>query len=392
MYLCHEGNSFFDQNIFKCLTCRGRNRDIMQISTVISFLESLADPSLQEHYDNAGLITGNASWECRGIICCLDSTEAVIDEAIEKKANLVIAHHPIVFGGLKRINGKNYVEKTIIRAIKNDIAIYAIHTNLDNVKTGVSGKMANQLGLQQQEILLTKNQTLKKLFVFVPADHANAVRTAVFEAGGGHIGKYSECSFNAAGFGTFKAETGARPFTGEIGKPHAENELKVEVIFPAYLERPVLAAMKKAHPYEEVAYDVISLVNAHPGIGSGIVGQLPGPMEEQDFLALVKSVFGLKMVRHTRLRQRPVHRVALCGGAGSFLINNALQTGADFYISADIKYHEFFDANDRMVVADIGHFESERFTIDLLYEILVEKFPNFAVLKTGIVTNPVYYS
>ncbi len=364
----------------------------MQIGTIISFLESKAHPTLQEQYDNAGLITGDASRECTGIICCLDSTKEVIEEAIARKANLVIAHHPIIFGGLKKINGKNYVEQAIILAIKNDIAIYAIHTNLDNVLSGVSGKMATLLGLQNLQVLAPKRQMLKKFIVFVPTAQADRVREAIFKAGGGHIGNYSECSFNTEGTGTYKASEGSQPFAGEIGKQHQEKELKIEIIFPGYLEQDIIRVVKAVHPYEEVAYDIVPLVNTYNGIGSGVVGELPAPMDELDFLEHLKSVFRLRLVRHTRLRQQQVKKVALCGGAGSFLINNALGANADFYVSADIKYHEFFDANDRLVVADIGHYESEQFTVDLLQEILEEKFPNFAVLKTGVVTNPVYYS
>ena len=364
----------------------------MQISEIISFLESVAHPSLQENYDNAGLITGNPGWECTGIICCLDSTEEVIAEAINKKANLVIAHHPIIFGGLKKINGKNYVERTVIDAIRHDIAIYAIHTNLDNVIEGVSGKMAERIGLRNRTVLLPKEKTLKKLFVFVPIAHADAVRNAVFAAGGGEIGNYSECSFNMEGTGTFKAGSSAQPFVGEVDKQHQEQEIKVEIIFHQHLENRILQAVKAVHPYEEMAYDIVPLANQHAGTGSGLIGELETPMEETAFLAHLKQVFGLKVIRHTRLQKKPVKRVAVCGGAGSFLINNALRAGADFYITGDIKYHEFFDADNRMVVADIGHYESEQFTIELLQELLEQKFPNFAVLKTGIITNPVYYT
>ena len=231
----------------------------MKIASVISFLEAKANPSLQENYDNAGLITGNAGWECTGIICSLDATEEVVQEAISKKCNMIVAHHPIIFGGLKKINGKNYVEKAIITAIKNDIAIYAIHTNLDNIIEGVSGKMAAMLGLKNVSILSPKEGTLKKLFTFVPVDKAAQVRSAIFEAGGGQIGNYSECSFNAEGTGTFKAGDGTNPYVGKIGEQHSESELKIEVIFPAFLENKIVAAMKAAHPYEEVAYDVVSL-------------------------------------------------------------------------------------------------------------------------------------
>jgi dinuclear metal center YbgI/SA1388 family protein len=363
----------------------------MQVAEIISFLESLANPSLQELYDNAGLITGSPGWECKGIVCSLDATEDVVKEAMAKNCNLIVAHHPIIFGGLKKINGKNYVEKTIITAIKNDIAIYAIHTNLDNVIDGVNGKMAKMIGLQKLSILSPKENTLKKLFTFVPVNKAEEVRNAIFAAGGGQIGNYSECSFNAEGTGTFKAGTGADPYVGSIGKQHQEKELKIEMIIPAYQEGKIVEAMKSAHPYEEVAYDVVTLSNKHPQTGSGILGELAQPMEEKAFLNRLKSVFQLNIIRHTRLTGKPIKKVALCGGAGSFLISSALRSSADIYITADMKYHEFFDANGRMVIADIGHYESEQFTISLLQEVLEQKFPTFAVLKTEVRTNPVYY-
>ncbi len=363
----------------------------MKIAAVISFLESLAHPSLQEAYDNAGLITGDPGWDCSGILCSLDATEEVIREAIEKKCNLIVAHHPIVFGGLKKINGKNYVERAVIAAIKNDIAIYAIHTNLDNVIEGVNGRMAKMLGLKNISILSPKENTLRKLFTFVPLDKAEQVRQAIFAAGGGHIGNYSECSFNAEGTGTFKAGETASPYAGNIGEQHQEKEIKIEVIFPAFVEGRVLSAMKAAHPYEEVAYDIVSLANRHQQIGAGLSGELPEPMEEMAFLQHLKQVFGLSVVRHTTPRNRPVKKVALCGGAGSFLVSKALASGADVYITADMKYHEFFDADGRILIADIGHYESEQFTIDLLQEVLEQKFPTFAVLKTAVRTNPVHY-
>ena len=364
----------------------------MKINDIISFLESQAHPSLQEQYDNAGLITGNAAWECTGIICSLDATEEVVKEAIEKKCNLIVAHHPIIFGGLKKINGKNYVEKTVITAIKNDIAVYAVHTNLDNVLHGVSGKMAAMLGLQNVSVLALKDSTLKKLFTFAPLDKAEQVRNAIFTAGGGHIGNYSECSFNAEGMGTFKGGEGTNPYVGEAGKLHQEKEIKIEVIIPAYLESRVVAAMKAAHPYEEVAYEIVSLSNTHQGIGSGVIGELPAVLDETQFLTRLKEVFGVPVIRHTALSGKPVKKVALCGGAGSFLISKALAAGADAYITGDLKYHEFFDANSRILLADIGHYESEQFTINLLQEILEQKFPTFAVLKTAVKTNPVHYS
>ncbi len=362
----------------------------MQIADIIRFFETLAPTYLQEGYDNAGLLTGSASWECTGVLVSLDATEEVVLEAKAKGLNLIVAHHPIVFSGLKRVTGKNYVERAVIASIKNDIAIYAIHTNLDNVLTGVNGRMAEKLGLTNCRILQPKTGLLKKLFSFVPVTHAEFVRVAIFEAGGGHIGQYSECSFNASGKGTFKASEGTNPFVGEIGRRHEEEEIKIEVIFPAWLEQGILSAMIKAHPYEEVAYDVVRLDNNYQSTGAGLIGDLPSSISPSEFLQLLQSQFRLEVIRYTK-REKPIHKVALCGGAGSFLTKAALAAGADAYVTADVKYHEFFDAENGLLLADIGHWESEQFTIDLLAEQLSGKFPTFAVLKTGVKTNPVEY-
>lgn len=363
----------------------------MKISAFIQALESVAPPALQESYDNAGLLTGNPDWNCSGVLCTLDCTAAVVQEAIARGCNLIVAHHPIIFGGLKKINGKNYVERTIIAAIKNDVAIYAIHTNLDNVFAGVNGRMADKLGLTKRTVLSPKTGTLEKLFTFVPLAQAEQIRQAVFNAGAGFIGRYSECSFSVEGIGTFKAGDGATPFVGEIGKQHQEKEYKVEVVYPTHLRSAVISAMKAAHPYEEVAYDLVAMQNAHPEIGSGIVGELPAALPVNDFLSTLKSAFRLEVVRHTADTGRPIHRVAVCGGAGSFLISKALAANVDAYVTSDLKYHEFFDAEDRMLLCDIGHFESEQFTTELLADILQQKFPTFAVLKSDTKSNPVYY-
>lgn len=363
----------------------------MRIKDVISCLQNIAPPVYQEHYDNAGLITGDATWDCRGIIVSLDATEDVVKESIEKNCNLIVAHHPIIFNGLKQINGKNYVEKAIITAIKNDIAIYAIHTNLDNVFDGVNGRIASMLGLQKTRVLALKENTLKKLFTFVPVENAAQVRSAIFAAGGGNIGQYSQCSFNVEGTGTFKPKPGSDPYIGEVGELTFTKEIKIEVIFPGWLEKEIVKALFDAHPYEEVAFDIINLSNQYQHVGSGIVGELPGEVNERDFLTKLKDLFKTPVIKHTSLLGRPVRKVALCGGAGSFLISRALAAEVDFYITSDIKYHEFFDSNGLMVIADIGHYESEQFTINLLHEILEEKFPTFAVLKTSVETNPVRY-
>jgi dinuclear metal center YbgI/SA1388 family protein len=363
----------------------------MKIREITSFLETLASPALQESYDNVGLLIGDPDWNCTGIITSLDATEAVVQEAIDKKCNLIVAHHPIIFSGLRRITGKNYVEQTIITAIKNDIAIYAIHTNLDNVLHGVNASMADKLGLINRKILQPKKDSLKKLFTFVPVEFAENVRSAIFNAGGGHISNYSECSFNTAGQGTFKPGEGTNPFTGKRGIRHTEDEIKIEMIFPTWQEKAILAAMIDAHPYEEVAYDIIALDNQNQQVGSGLVGDLPNSLDENEFLTLLKEKFNLFVIRHTTLLGKPVRRIALCGGAGSFLIGAAEAAEADFYLTGDVKYHEFFDANNRLVFADIGHYESEQFTIDLLFDVLTQKFPTFAIQKTGVKTNPVHY-
>jgi dinuclear metal center YbgI/SA1388 family protein len=363
----------------------------MKISQIILMLESIAPPALQESYDNAGLLTGDPSWICTGALCTLDCTEAVVEEAIAAGVNLVVAHHPIIFGGLKKINGKNYVEKTIIKAIKHDIAIYAIHTNLDNVIKGVNGKMADKLGLINRSILSPKSGLLRKLYSFVPHSHLNQVRDALFAAGAGEIGNYSECSFTVTGTGTFKAGNNTNPFVGEQGTRHEEPESKFELIYPAYRESAVIRALKANHPYEEVAFDIVELKNSWAQTGSGIMGSLPEKVDAEDFLHLLASAFDLEVIKHTDIVKSDIQQVALCGGAGSFLLKDAIRAGADVYITADMKYHEFFDAEGRLMVCDIGHFESEQFTVELLYDILVEKFPTFAVLKSKIKTNPVNY-
>ncbi|MGZ3923783.1 MAG: Nif3-like dinuclear metal center hexameric protein [Flavisolibacter sp.] len=363
----------------------------MKILDLIVALEKFAAPELQEDYDNAGLITGSTSWECTGALCTLDVTLDTLREALENHCNLIIAHHPIVFRGLKKLNGSTYVERVVIEAIKNDIAVYAAHTNLDNVVLGVNDMIAKKLGLKKTTVLHPKKKMLRRLITFAPVENAEHVRNAVFAAGAGQIGKYSECSFNSDGRGTFKAEEGADPYVGEIGERHEEKETKIEIVYPFYLEEQVVKALIDSHPYEEVAYDIFTMDNVHYGIGAGMIGELEEPKDEKDFLKFVKERFGADSIRHTQLLDKPVKRVAVCGGAGSFLIKKAVQKGADAYITADVKYHEFFDAEGKLVLIDIGHYESEQFTIDLIHDLLAEKFPTFAVLKTKVNTNPVKY-
>lgn len=361
----------------------------MKISEIISVIEQLAPPSYQENYDNAGLITGDPTTEISGILICLDSTEEILDEAIRKKCNMVLAHHPIIFSGLKKISSSNYVGRTIIKAIQNNLAIYALHTNLDNIHTGVNKKICEKLGLKDCKILSPKKSLLKKLITFCPKDHAEKVRAAIFAAGAGNIGNYNECSFNTEGIGTFKAGIGTDPFVGKPEERHYENEIRIETIFEAIHQPVIIKAMMEAHPYEEVAYDIYPLENSYQKVGSGMIGNLEKGMDEKDFLSLIKQQMKTPCIKHTRLLEKKVSKVAVCGGAGSFLLNESIHQGAQFFISADFKYHQFFDADKKIVIADIGHYESEQFTKDLLFDFLKDKFPTFALHLAETATNPV---
>lgn len=363
----------------------------LTVKEITQWLERMAPLNLQEGYDNAGLLTGSLNQPVTKILVSLDATEAVIEEAIAQKCELVIAHHPIIFGGLKKINGNNYVERTIIKAIKNDIAIYAIHTNLDNLHTGVNRKIGDKLELQDMRILSPAKGKLKKLAVFVPNDHIASVQNALFAAGCGDIGNYAECSFLSEGTGTYKGNASANPYAGERGKRHLEPETKLETIFPEHLQRGVISTLLEHHPYEEVAYDIYHLENEHIRIGSGMIGTLPKPLSKPDFLKYLKTRMNLDTIRYTETTANEIHRVAVCGGSGSFLIKQAMASGADAFVTADVKYHEFFDAENRLMIADIGHYESEIFTKELLKEVILEKFPTFAVLLSETITNPINY-
>lgn len=363
----------------------------MKISEVIAHLEKLAPTAYQESYDNAGLIVGNPTDEVKGVLVTLDSTEDVIEEAIQRGCNLVVAHHPIVFKGLKKITGKNYVERTIIKAIKNDIAIYAIHTNLDNVVGGVNFKIAERLGLQNVNILSPKEGILMKLVIFVPTERTGQLLDELYKAGAGQIGNYSNCSFRVEGTGTFKPNNQANPFIGQSGVQEEVEENRIEVIFPSYLQHSILAAMRKGHPYEEIAYYLSSLDNQNQEVGSGAFGMLPQPLSETEFLQFLKEKMNVSVIRHTRLLGKAIQKIAVCGGAGGFLLGDAISQKADVFITADYKYHEFFDADNRIIIADIGHYESEQFTKDLLKDYISKKFTNFAVHLSETITNPIEY-
>ncbi|MGV3508769.1 MAG: Nif3-like dinuclear metal center hexameric protein [Sphingobacteriaceae bacterium] len=363
----------------------------MKILELTSYLESLAPLSYQEDYDNSGLIVGDPSQEVTAALISLDCTEQIVDEAIAKGCNLIISHHPIVFKGLKKLNNKTYVERVVIKAIKNDIALYAIHTNLDHIKNGVNAKICEKLGLKNPQILAPKEGVLKKLITYVPVKSADSVRHALFTDGAGNIGNYSDCSFNVEGYGTFKASDEANPYVGQKGELHQEHETKVEVIFSSYQESTIIAALKQAHPYEEVAYDVYQLSNTHENVGAGMIASLESEIPELDFLKLVQEKLKAEVIRFTHLRGKPIKRIAVCGGSGSFLLRNAIAAKADIFITGDFKYHEFFDAENKIVIADVGHFESEQFTQELLFEIIRKKFANFALHLTEHNTNPINY-
>ena len=364
---------------------------MIQLREITRTLEGLAPLSFQESYDNSGLQVGNPDAEVTGILITLDVTEGVIDEASRMGYNLVISHHPVIFGGLKSLTGRTAPERIVTKAIQQGIAIYSGHTNFDAIQGGVNGAMADRLGLTGLRILDPMKGRLKKLVVFVPHEHLEKVRSAMFEAGAGHIGAYDSCSFNLEGKGTFRGSEGSDPFVGEPGELHQEPETRVETILPEHLVKGVVKAMVSAHPYEEVAFDLYPLENVSGNAGMGMVGDLEDPMEEEVFLNFVKDRFGVAVIRHSALLGKPVKKVALCGGAGGFLLGKAMGSGADVFVTGDIKYHQFFDADSRIVVMDIGHFESEQFTRELFYDLLIKKFPKFAIRLSETVTNPIKY-
>ncbi|MCX8080497.1 MAG: Nif3-like dinuclear metal center hexameric protein [Bacteroidia bacterium] len=362
-----------------------------KIKDIVQWLELKSPLALQENYDNAGLITGNLHDDCIGVLLSLDCTEAVVKEAIERKCNLIISHHPILFRPLKKLSASDYVTRTVVSAIKYNIALYAAHTNADNVMQGVNFMIARKLGLKNLKVLQPKKGLLKKLVVFVPESHRDLVARAVFEAGAGVIGNYDSCSFNAPGFGTFRGGEDTNPFVGQKNTVSREPEIRFETIYPAHLEAGILKALLSAHPYEEPAFDLIPLDNAWNNVGSGLIGELEKEAEIEEWLQKIKEVFGLKVIKYTPANGRKIKKVGLCGGSGSFLIKDALKSGCDAFLTSDVKYHEFFDAEGEMVITDIGHFESEKFTPELFKIWIQEKFINFAVHFSETETNPVKY-
>jgi dinuclear metal center YbgI/SA1388 family protein len=363
----------------------------MIIREVINHLEEFAPLAYAEDFDNVGLIVGDQNTELKGILVTLDTIEAVVDEAIQENCNLIVSFHPIIFKGLKKITGKTYVERAVLKAIKNDVAIYAIHTALDNAIEGVNGAICNQLGLINKKILIPQKHTIKKLTTFVPKEEAENLRTALFNAGAGNIGNYSSCSFNSNGIGTFMGNENSNPTKGTKGKIHKEEETQISVTYAKHLESTILKTLFTVHSYEEVAYEITTLENKNQHIGMGMIGELEVPMEEESFLKYLKSKMNTTHIRHSVLLDKKIKKIAVLGGSGSFAIEAAKASGADAFITADLKYHDFFTAENDIILIDIGHFESEQFTKNLLVAFLIKKITNFAVVLSKTNTNPVKY-
>ena len=362
----------------------------MKIKEVIDALEKFAPLPLQDNFDNAGLQIGLTDAEVTGALLCLDVTEAVVKEAVALGYNLIIAHHPLLYKGLKTITGKNYVERCVMEAIRNEITVYAAHTNLDNSFGGVNFKMAEKIGLKNIQVLEPKDNSLLKLVTYVPEMQADDVRQALFEAGCGHIGNYDACSYNVHGEGTFRAAEGTHPFCGQIGELHTEAEVRIETVLPVYLKRNVEKALLKSHPYEEPAYDFFALQNEWKQAGAGVIGDLEEPMDESDFLRMLKKTFEVGCIKHTQLKGRRIERVALCGGAGAFLLPKAVGK-ADVFITGEVRYHDYFYYENDILVAEIGHYESEQYTKEIFNSIIQDLFPTLEVRMSRINTNPINY-
>ena len=363
----------------------------MIVQDVINHLEELSPLAYAEDFDNVGLLVGNKSNTVKGVLVTLDTLEAVVDEAIEKDCNLIVSFHPIIFKGLKKLTGKTYVERVVMKAIKHDISIYAIHTALDNALQGVNDKICEQLGLINRRVLIPQSGTIKKLTTYIPKNNAETLREALFEAGAGTIGNYNNCSFNVEGIGTFNGNKHSNPVIGEKGITQHEAETKVTVTFAKHLESKILQALFKAHPYEEVAYEITTLENKNQHIGMGMIGEFESPMDETSFLTHLKSKMKSTSIRHTLLLGKPIKKVAVLGGSGSFAIQAAKAAKADVFVTADLKYHDFFTAENNILLADIGHYESEQYTKNLLVAYLTKKMPNFAIVLSNTNTNPVKY-
>ena len=364
---------------------------MLKIQSITDCLEQWAPPSLALSYDNCGLLIGDPNQLVKKALVSLDVTEGVVQEAIDQQANLIIAHHPIIFKGLRSIRPTTDSQRAIILAIKHDIAIYAIHTNLDRVDDGVNKALADRLNLSNRSVL-EEASNLYKLITFVPTKDLQVVRNALFSIGAGSIGEYKKTSFVSSGVGSFQGSASSNPSIGKAGEFTEVEEEKLEVLLTDTLLSSALKTLQEYHPYEEVAYDIVPLRNKNQNHGSGMIGELREPLSPDDFIQYLTNHLGLQLVRHSPLIKSKIKRVAICGGAGFDLLKNARQKGADAYVTADLKYHDFFEADSSLLLCDIGHYESEHWVIQEIKDYLTRNFANFAVLSTTVNTNPVHYS
>ncbi len=364
----------------------------MLIGHITAALEQYAPFQLQEDFDNCGLIIGSPAHECSGVLVSVDVTTAVVKEAIESGCNLIVAHHPLLFKGIKRLNGLSPVEQAVKLALCHDIAVYACHTCLDNAAEGVSHMMAAKLGLEVVKVLEPKRGTLTALSVCVPAESADELRLALFEAGAGSIGDYDSCSFAVTGMGTFRPLDGAEPYSGKVGSQYIGEEVRLDLVLPSYLQNSVEKALVEVHPYEEPAYQFFPMLNGSRHLGLGAVGNLAHALTPDELVAHVKSVFQSPVARCSAYpADSIIRRVAVCGGAGSSLIPKAIAAGAQAIVTSDTRYHDFVDYANTILIVDIGHHESENCTKDIFYHIITKKFPNFAVRYANADINPINY-
>jgi dinuclear metal center YbgI/SA1388 family protein len=363
----------------------------MKLKDLTSYLDTVIPLSFQEDYDNAGLQIGQPQNDVTSALVCLDVTEEIITEALAYHCDLIVSHHPLIFKGIKSLTGKTYIERILLETAKNNLAIYSAHTNLDMLSNGVSRKIAEKLGLKEITVLEPLEHTLLKLVTYIPESHFKHVQAAIFEAGAGVIGNYDNCGFSFSGTGSFRGNEKTNPFRGEKGKIHTENEIRFETVLFAHLQDKVTAALIKSHPYEEVAYDLYALENRNIEIGLGCVGLLDKPVSENDFLELISGTFGASGIRYSKFTGKKISKVAMCGGSGASLLNKAIHSGADVFLTADIKYHDFFRTENKILLVDAGHFETEKFSVEILKDLIIKKFPKFAVRFSETNTNPINY-
>lgn len=364
---------------------------ILPLKTLLAGLEQWVPFVWQENYDNAGLILGDPNQQIRKALVCFDVTPEVVDEAVRNEADLILSHHPAIFKGIKRINPASRLGYMLKQSLCHDIAWCALHTNLDNTLSGVNSWLCEHLGLQEVRPLVPLQGIYGKLQVYVPEAYAEKLRQALAEAGCGAGTKYDTCSYTSRGEGRFRAGSQAHPFTGRIGELHCEAECKIECLYPLHKTRQVLDVLRTNHPYEEPAFDLLPLQNEAVEQGAGAIGILPETMQERELLDKLKELTGVHCIRHSGFQGRRIKKIALCGGSGGSFIANACGQKADVYITGDLKYHDFTDTEPGTWLVDIGHFESEKFAMELIFRFIRKNFPNFAVSISEQAKNPVSF-